>query len=497
MGWALDATTNRTVGARCATPGQLGSVPIELRRHIPAWVPWAGALVVALAAAPGLWGLLHVDPGGPPVLEEGATLVIDRRALADVDLKLVHTELMPDWVVARGGVKRSHWHRLRREAGHDANLGAMLDRVDELVRGGPVQNAAEIFTLLGVWNTYLTKAGYPWRVSGEIVPDVTGGALRLKTYEVLFDDAAVTVGSRSFPVSVRRRADATTQLDAWLGHVHSHEEGVVLLLDEVAAFATDRVWPMLDEALDSELNPLQASFAVAVRDEVAAALPPGDLAVLRATAEDRLWMLRVVRSVHARHECGSQFLVSRLPWWGLSPEELATVRLHVDDEASEPCPEVTELEALVFATRSHHLRLQRGLGPALERLVAFVARAVAVHEARHAADVESGQEPTWTCEDCSLRHSRISSLEGSAYLASFAHEGSAALSMFQACGLDPALLPERGAVVRELASRLGVDCAEPPPDDLAARASDLEARLIGPRGSIEVTRFPPRLPLPR
>lgn len=466
-------------------------------QRIPPWAPWVVGLLASLVITPlGVWLTAGWRAPSPIVVEDGATLVVDRQALADVDLRLVHTTLVPDWVVARGGVKQSHWHRLRREAGRDANLGALLDRMDHLIQEGPVHHANELFALLTAWNDYLEKAGQPWRVTGEIVRADGGGSLRLKTYEVLYDDGVVSVGGAAYPASVRRRVDATTQLDAWLGHVHSHEEGVVLLLDELSGFALDRVWPMLDPALDSELSALQATFAPAIRREVRRALSPSDVTVLEYTAEDRMWLLRGVRSVHARHECGSRFLVARLPFDGLAPEDLVTLRRHAEGSDREPCPEVTELEALVFATRSHHLRLQDGLQPALERLVAWVARAVAIHEAQHAADVEDGYVPGWDCEGCPSELSRVGSLEASAYLASFATQGSAALSLFQACSLDRARLPERGRVIAFLAERLGPGgCDAPPPADLADLAQALQRELTGRSEPIRVAAFPSRLPI--
>ena len=459
-------------------------------------------LIWTLASAVLLLGSIDLGAWWPspapiaPEIRDGAILVVDRQALAGVDLALIHKEIVSDWVVAKGGIKELHWEHLHREAGRDPNLGALLDRMGVLIDADPVLNAEELLGLIQAWNTYLEKAGEPWRLSGEVALGAEGGTLRLKSYRVLSDDGEVQVGQISFPASGRRRVDNTTQVDAWLGHVHSHEEGVVLLLDRLSSFALDRVWPMLDPALGEVLDPLQQTFAPAVRAEVARALTPEQLDALVATAEDRMWLIRAAESVHARHRCGSQFLVSRVPWDGLSPRDLATLQLHAARGDDEPCPDVTQREALVFATRSHHLRRQPGVAGALERLISWVAQAVAIHEARHAADVASGARRGLSCLGCPDEITHVGVLEGSAYLASFAHPDSAALSLFQACGLDGSLVPERAAMVSFLAERLVPEgCSGSPDLELAQRARALELEIFRRSEEIRIVRFPDALPV--
>lgn len=456
---------------------------------------WTVASAVLLLGSLDLGAWLDTAPS-PPEIRDGAILVVDREALASVDLALIHEEIVADWVVARGGIKELHWEHLHREASQDPNLGALLDRMAVLIEADPVLNAEELLALIRAWNVYLEKAGEPWRLSGEVSLGAEGGTLRLKSYRVLLDDGLVRVGEAMFPVSVRRRVDNTTQIDAWLGHVHSHDEGVVLLLDRLTSFALDRVWPMLDPVLDEAHDPLQRTFAPAVRAEVARILSPEQLRALEATAEDRLWLIRAAESVHARHRCGSQFLVSRVPWDGLSPRDLATLQLHAARGGDEPCPDVTQREALVFATRSHHVRRQPGVEEALQRLVGWVASAVAVHEARHAADVAQGARSGLSCLGCPDELTHTGVLEGSAYLASFAHPGSAALSLFQACGLDEALVPDRAAMVAFLAERLVPGgCAATPDPGLPERARALEHEIFRRSESIEIVELPEALPV--
>ncbi|MBX2798359.1 MAG: hypothetical protein KTR31_11835 [Myxococcales bacterium] len=468
-----------------------------MARSLPPFslVPLIAALVVSVGFTTSL-ALWWERPDGVPEIRDGAMLVLDREALAQVDLEKVHTELVPNWVVAVGGVKQLHWDRLSREAGRDKNLGALLDRMALLMDADPVLNAMELLALVRAWNDYLEKGGHPWRLAGEVVVGEGGGTWRLKSYRVLMEDGRVTVGERTFGASVRRRVDATSLVDGWMGHVHSHEEGVVILLDRVTSFALDRVWPMLDPVLDGELDALQQTFAPAVRAEVAEVLSPEALTALRNTAEDRMWLIRAAASVHSRHRCGSQFLISRVPWNGMSPRDQATLQQYAAGKDDHPCPDVTQAEALVFMTRSHHLRREPGVREALGRLVAWVASAVAVHEARHAADVAEVGDGQLPCLGCPDDTTRVAVLEGSAYVASFAHAGSAAVSLFQACGLDPEVVPDRAAIVRFVADSLypgGCDAA--PPDDLVQRAQVLERRMFSRTAPIELGGFPASLPV--
>jgi hypothetical protein len=251
---------------------------------------------------------------------------------------------------------------------------------------------------------------------------------------------------------------------------------------------------MLDPRLDGELDPLSARFAAALRREVAAALPAADVAALEQTAEDRYWLIRAAESVHARHQCGSAFVVARVPWNGMSARDLATLQLHVSD--TDPCPDVTGTEVLVFSARSWHVRSTPGVREALEKLVGFVAGSVVVHEARHAADDDALAGQRLPCLGCPDGTTPVQALESSAYLASFADPARGALALYQACGLDAELVPDRAEIVSFLAERLSPEgCDGPPPADLAARAAALEQEVFARSERIVVADFPVTLPV--
>jgi hypothetical protein len=452
----------------------------------------AAALVVAALGSLVVGGWVSAWYPPAPDLQH---LPVDPEALARIDLRLVHEELVPDWVVARGGMKGLHFDRLRREAGQDPALRVLLDRMEVLFSSDPVANAPELLALIRAWNEVLSRGNQPWRLAGEVRIGQDGGELLLKTYRVVYDGGQVRVGDRSFRAEVRRRVDKTSLVDGWLGHMHDHEDGVVVLLDRVTNFALDQVWPMLDDQLDPELDPLSRAFAPAIRRELAAALAENQLAALVETGADRYWMVRAAEAITQRRQCGSAFFVARIPWNGMAPRDIAVLQQHV--APGDPgCPEVTEPESLVFAVRSAHTRAFPDVRDALEALVGVVAHAVVVHEARHAYDDEVLAGQRIPCLGCPPDTSHVSALEGAAYLASFADAHTGALSMYQACALDPVQVPDRASMIAYLSERLTPNgCADGPPADLAAASARLATEVFGGTVPIDVVDFPASLPV--
>lgn len=451
-----------------------------------------GAAVAIAAGAAAAVRATAVPRAAPISVRDGAALVVDRDALDRVNLELVHTELVPDWTAASGGVRGLHLERLRRAVAPDPNLLALLDRVAEL-ETDPVPNGPELRALLRAWNEYVSRGGAPWRLGGEVVLGDDGARYLVKTYRAITDEPTARVGDAAFRVEVRRRVDALGASDAWLGRMHDHQEGVVLLLDRLTSFALDEVWPTLDPELP--LTPLQSTFAPAIRAELARHLAPAELGALEQTAADRFYLMRAVGGIHARHACGSTFTVSKLAWSGFAARDLATFQRHTGP-LDGPCPEVLPEEALTLATRSWHVRRTAGVREALERLVAVVARGVSIHEARHAADdrLLSGQRIA--CIGCPEGTSHLGALEASAYVAAFADPAHSVLSLFQACRAAEEASEDVREAVAFVAGRV-VDggCAAPPPSDLAARAAALEAEVFLRSDRMELAAFPDGLPV--
>lgn len=461
-------------------------------RTLTGWILVVGAALAVFLAAVA-WSLGPVAPaahGDPPEIREGAVLTVDPASIRGIDLRLVHEQLVPDWVRATSGMRTLHWERLRREVGQDPNLAALLDRMDELVADGPERHLDELAALVQTWNDVMASAAVAYRLSGSLGP---GLHYQLKSYQIVLAGAEVDVGRASFGVTVHRRVDAAAPADAWLGQLHAHQDRVVVLLDRVISFTLDRIWPLLDPRLDGELDALSARFAPALRAEVARILPDDEMAALVETAEDRYWLLRATDAIHDRHACGSEYWVSGLAWDGLSPFDQAAMRDRAQRTAGSPCPDVTEREALVFAVRSMHVRRQTGVRDALERLVGHMATAVVAHEARHAADLAT-EERGPVCRGCPADLPALAIYEGSAYLTTFAQPAFATTALFQACDIPEAAQPARAAVVRFLAETLmDGGCNGAPPVDLAHRAQILEAQLFDRADVIEWRGLPERL----
>jgi hypothetical protein len=456
-----------------------------------------GLLFVALStlatAAAIHW---RSQPPRPVEVAPGELLVVDREALALVDLERVHSELVPSWVVARGGMRPNHFTQLRREAGRDPNLGAILDRMALLADADAVLNARELLGLVSTWNAYLDKAGQPWRMEGEILVNRGGGddLLALRTYKVIHD-GHTRVGDRDYRTLVQRRADGTTLVEPYLGHMRSWERGVILLHDRIKDYALDEIWPLLDPASTPD-DPVAAAFAEPLRQAVRESLGSVVADRLESTAPARAAMIEAVASVHARHRCGSQFLVSRLPWNGFDTTDVTKLQIHAAAAADQPCPDVTPAEAETLVASSRQLQQTPALRDATERLVAWVAGAVAVHEARHAADdARLDAEGLFACSGCPSDLGRVEALEASAYLASFAAPHLGVMSMYQACALDPDRLPDRAAAVAFLAERLGTTCDQGPPPDLVERARGVEIELFGRLTPVDLRDFPVSLPV--
>lgn len=458
------------------------------------WLAAGVSIGAALAALAG--GAAVVWPAPPPSpLGHGAVLTVDPESLARVDLQRVHEEYVPDWVAATGGVRELHLERLRRAVSPDPSLLALIDRVAEL-EADPVAHAAELHAMLRAWNQILAKGGAPWRLGGEVVVGDQGGRFVVKSYRAVTGEGtaepAVAFGDSRFPVEIRRRVDPLSTQDAWLGRMHDHDDGIVILLDRVTSFALDEIWPMFDPELP--LSPLQQRMGPGVRAELAARLTPAEVDALRLTAGDRFHMMAATADVHARHECGSAFTISKLAWNGFDARDLTVMQRHAEQPG--PCPDVLPSEAALFATRSWHVRHTDGVREALEHLVAVVAEGVAVHEARHAADDRALDGQRIACIGCPAGTSHLGALEASAYAATFADPARGAVALFQACRVADEASPEVRDAIGFLAGRLGPEgCGGPVPSGLPEVASRVEQSVFLRSERPALDGFPAGLPV--
>ncbi len=423
---------------------------------------------------------------------------VDGRSLDGIDLHRVHAELIPDWFIAMangeadGARSRRAFDALRSAVVADRNLEALVVELHGLVADDPWAHADRLLALTAGWTDYLEERGMPWHLEGNVVDMGDGPFFYSKSYFVEADLVA-TVGEEAIPLRVLRRADSTNVREGYLGMVVEGQDRALVVLDRLREFALDELWQLADPSLDDKLAERERAFAPSIRDEMAGAVEPPLLEVLRDTASAR-WELRVaMASINLRRACGSSFVINHVPWYGFDKSTLDRLEEYADADNGDPCPSVTplELDQMKDATRS--LRETDALEPALEALVAWAARGTAVHEVRHVADhrlVGSHRQPP-PCTGCDeLNDQAVREL--SAYLASFAWSEARYAALFQACDQKGG---SHARAVAWLSDELGAVCEEPGAD-LGERAAQLEARLFASRRHVDLPDgWPAKLPV--
>lgn len=441
------------------------------------------AVAVVLAVLGGvwmLWGqqLRWVLSGERNWAGEHVVRTRHASTLGEVDLRLVHEDLLSDWIVAMGqsgAREEAAWSKLSAAIATDANLSDLAAQWRELAAGDRVANAERLVAVSTAWSDYLDAQGAPWHIEGGVAVLGAGPFFYNKVYEVLADGQ---LGVDGAPRRVRllRRADGLNVVEGWLGHTVSPEEGGLVVVDRILEFATDNVWPTLSEDALPLLDPLGMRFAAGVRAEAKAALPPEAFAVLAETAEVRAQMMLAAATANGRSGC-SEFALRRVRWMGLAEDDRLMLRAVARADLDEGCPRLTLDEATALVEGSERLRRTRALDAAVSALAGWVARSTAAHEARHVADHDLDLDPVTG--------------ELSAYLASFATPGLSAVSLYQACQANEG---RWGAHAQALAAT-GLGC-DGVPDDLAARAAALADERLGWSGAVTLPPgFADALPL--
>ena len=422
------------------------------------------------------------------------------RSLATLKLERIHRDLLPGWSLTfndetLGAASREKLAALRAETAGDPNLATLVEelaKAGELPRGAARANRFSY--LIWAWNEYLDRAGAAWRL--EFVVRLAAGHPRfyVKAYRVLATVRA-TLSGTACRARLVSRADRLNVVEGALGHTGSGSAGALVVLDRTQEFAENQLWSLLNEANDATLAPLDATFAPAVRDEAERSLPADAFAVLHETAPDRHALLQIAKVINDRRGCDRRFLPRNVPPAGLSEDILGLVK-EAASEPSELCREVTPAEAEALAQASARLAKAPQLMPALAALNTWVARAVTIHELRHAADGGlDGEAPTSPCVDCSSQLSTATRGELSAYLTGLGTEGTTYVSAYQACGGAQDSSPAGAAVAALTPAVLPHGCSEPPPPDLAQRARRMEARLFRRSASVAFAEAFPSLDL--
>ena len=177
-----------------------------------------------------------------------------------------------------------------------------------------------------------------------------------------------------------------------MGRTERHDDGAMILMRRVLHFTVRHVWPSLDPALDARRPAAERSWAAPVRGEVEAALDVETYRLLRESASDQQVLIEVTREIEARAACGSRFEIYDLPYNGLSQSSIRALETAVARSQNDTeCAEVRLEEAASIIGASERLGTTDGLEDAIERLTMVVARSVAAHELRHAADGDEHQ----------------------------------------------------------------------------------------------------------
>lgn len=423
-------------------------------------------------------------------------LTSDPAALGAMDLERVHRVLFPAWLLASNDpadgdrASRAALAALRAEVAKDGNLGALLDELTKAVAHPRDAARARRFDyLIWAWSDYLDRAGVAWRLEPTVHTLSGRRTLHVRAYRVVATVVA-TVGDEACRARLLSREDRSSMTEPYLGHTASRSEGALVILDRTQEFAENQVWAMLNEANDVTLPPLEAAFARSIRGEAEGAISPDARALLRETSIDRHALLRTARDINDRARCGSAFRLWHFPSVALPRWTLDLVSSAVATNEG-PCPAVTAAEASTLAESSGRLWTnERRLQPALLALRAWVVRAVAIHELRHAADGgPDGEGVSWTsapgsrCVGCAdvpatAGLSRAARGELSAYLTGLGSPGTAYLSAYQACANAHEGTAVGAAVASLAPAVLPEGCTAAPPPDLVDRARAFEARLF-------------------
>lgn len=430
-------------------------------------VDWSWARDVARGRQT-LWGDPCYTPPHPPQWEA-------------VDLLRVHRDLLPRWSIAAAKSgdpvdqqrEAEAWAALAEALAPDPNLLALATDIREATRAGVWMHHGDLQYWMWAWSRYLEAPG--WRVEGGVRDPGDGAFLFVKTYRVVAD-TTVPLDGEARRVRLLRRADHTTTVENYLGHSGSGGgEGALLLAHRIEAFTIDQIWPLLDPSLDSRRTGPPRAWGPPIRAEVRAALSAEHVGALTRTAAHRDRMLRTRDQVHERSAC-SGFHISRVDWRGFSDTLTRSLRRAVARDRDTPCPTLTEDELQILSTGPD----EPALPEALEALVAFTARATALHEAQHLADRDAPPACTelGTCAALGLRPEATQEL--SAYLTSFASEEVGATAFYQACrATHHGTGSHAEAVTAAARVLLPRGCANPPPADLARQAQALRAAWRG------------------
>ncbi len=430
-------------------------------------------------------------------LWEPPELPADPGAIDGLDLHLVHAELLPSWFIALANHPAASDRvehalaELQAGVAADPQLLALVTEAHSLVVVDPWTHGDRLRALTDAWNDHMQALGQPWHLESNVVDMGEGAFFYTKSYRVEAD-LVVPIEGEDCALRVVRRVDHTNVRESYLGAVVKGQDRALVVVDRLREHALDELWPLLDPGLDPELPTREAAFAPLLRVELASGLAPEHMKVLQATARARWELLTTAESVNERQACGATLAVYEVPWQGFDQTDLDNLESRARAEGHKACSSISLGEVDRIRAATQRLRDTPGLEPALEALVAWIARGTAVHELRHVADARRHGLDTIPCERCEEELSTRATREASAYLASLAWSDARIAALYQACDQSRG---HHASAIHWLSAQLGGACDLPSPE-LVPRARALEQELFGERGAIELPEsWPERLPV--
>ena len=411
-------------------------------------------------------------------------------------IERVHVELLSAWLLSRAkaagaGPEEEAFEELldALDEGGIPELRAIAEDLREETQRRGYEKDDALAGHLTAWNEALDRAGAPFVIRGGALESPRGPQLFITSGRTLHD-GVVDVGSQTVRVRVIERVDDMNIRESVLGENVEVAQGGLLLSDRVLEFAIDRIWPILDP--QAKPTAWSATMVDAVRAEVRRDLSPESYAVLEDLAGARLAAVEAALATQSRRKC-SGFLFPRVGWRGVSPRDRDVLRRHV---SAKDCPDVTEQEFEAVRTFTDRASAEPDLEEAVGALLAWSLRPIALHEGRHAADVEvtgSLLEPV-PCSACGDLSDRAKN-ELSAYAAEFAWTSAPAMAAYQVCLAIAGSGGSHRSAIEFLFDELDGDCVSGLPDQATVRAFEKRAFARDQPMALREA-FPGSIPIP-
>lgn len=418
------------------------------------------------------------------------------------ELERVHAELLPRYVIGASNNYRdtpARLEELRAALAKEPTLLELTNSIADDLKDPDqlVERGDHLMANVSSWNTFMDTAGEPWWIDANIYLSPENKFFYLKTYKILAD-FDVIVGDGSYRTRMAARADSTNVVESFLGHTSPRQDGAIILADRLYDFSLREVWPLLGE-LPEDASPRARAFHAKLNEEARDAMSAETLELLAVHSASRHALVQTLDAIRSRRSCGSKFSITDLPWDGMPEDELDLLHKYAERDRYEDCPSIKPEEVEIIIESSQNLRDDEKLKTAAEELVAHVAHAVTIHEARHAADHKTAEAftqslPCARCDELGLGRSARAEL--SAYLASFSSKRSGYTALFQACGLDFTRPTPHVQALRLILDALDTSCDELP-KDLHARSKQLEVDFFGRSDTISTpkSKYPTSLEL--